>query len=78
MNLISSKLEDIKMMSLAAFKKLAKKSKAEIIIITPENIKKQKKNNKKIEENLQKIIPPKFREYIYVFLKKILDTLSSH
>jgi len=40
MNLISSKLEDIKMMSLAAFKKLAKKSKAEIIIITPENIKK--------------------------------------
>ena len=40
------------MISLAAFKKLTKKSKAEIIIIIFKNIKKQKKNNKKIEKNL--------------------------
>ncbi len=39
-------------MSLAAFKKLAKKSEAEIIIITSENIEKQKRNNEKVEENL--------------------------
>jgi len=51
-NLISSKLENIKIVSLVVFKKLAKKSGAEIIIITLKNIKTQKKNNKKIEENL--------------------------
>ncbi len=39
-------------MSLAAFKELAKKSEAEIIIIISKNIKKQRKNNKKIEKNL--------------------------
>ena len=39
-------------MSLIAFKELTKESKAEIIIITSENIKRQKKNNKKAEEDL--------------------------
>ncbi len=39
-SLISFNLEDIKIMSLIAFKELTKKSEAEIIIITSENIKK--------------------------------------
>ena len=39
-------------MSLIAFKKLIKKSEAEIIMITLENIKKQKKNNEKTKKNL--------------------------
>ncbi len=40
------------MISLAAFKKLTKESEAEIIIIIPENIKRQKKNDEKIKEDL--------------------------
>jgi len=39
-SLISSNIKNIKMMNLTAFKKLSRKFKAEIIIITPENIKK--------------------------------------
>jgi len=39
-SLISSKLKNTEIISLIAFKKLTKKSKAEIIIITSENIKK--------------------------------------
>ena len=39
-------------MSLVAFKKLTKESKVKIIIIIPKNIKRQKKNNKKAEEDL--------------------------
>ena len=39
-------------MSLVAFKELAKEFKAEIIIIISENIKRQKKNNEEVEENL--------------------------
>ncbi len=39
-------------MSLTAFKELTKEFRAEIIIITSENIKRQKKNDEKIEENL--------------------------
>ncbi len=65
-------------MSLAAFKKLTKKSEVEIIIIILKNIKKQKKNNKKIKKNLQKTIPSKFHEYTHIFLKKILNILSSY
>ena len=51
-SLISFNLEDIKIMSLIAFKELTKKSEAEIIIITSENIKKQRKNDEKVEKNL--------------------------
>ncbi len=39
-SLISSNSEDIKIISLVVFKELTKKSEAEIIIITPENIEK--------------------------------------
>ena len=59
-SLIFFKLENIEIISLVVFKKLTKKFKAKIIMIIFENIKKQKKNNKKIEENLQKIISSKF------------------
>ncbi len=75
-SLISSNIKNIKMMNLTAFKKLSRKFKAEIIIITPENIKKQKRNDEKIEENLQKAIPSEFHKYTYIFLKKILNTFS--
>ena len=52
MKLISFKLKNIKIISLTTFKKLTKKFKVKVIIITSENIKKQKKKNKKIKENL--------------------------
>ncbi len=39
-SLIFFKLKNTKIVSLIAFKKLTKKSEAEIIIITPENIEK--------------------------------------
>ncbi len=51
-SLIFLKSKNTEIISLAAFKKLVRKSEAEIIIITLENIKTQKKNNEKIEENL--------------------------
>ncbi len=51
-NLISFNLKNIKIISLITFKKLIKKSRMKIIIITFKNIEKQKKNNKKIEKNL--------------------------
>ena len=77
-SLISFKLKNTEIISLTAFEKLAKKSGAEIIIITFENIKMQKKNDEKIKENLYEIIPPEFCEYIYIFSKKILDIFSPH
>ncbi len=52
MSSISSKLKNTEIISLTAFEKLTKKSEVEIIIIIFKNIEMQKKNNKKIEENL--------------------------
>ncbi len=49
---ISSNLKNTKIVSLAAFKKLIKKFRAEIIIIIFKNIEKQRKNNEKIKKDL--------------------------